>query len=434
MEKVKGNFGRLMGLIGKNLKLAYRTKPNYFWVFGYPLLFALIFAIAFNTAGGDRTVYHIAIFNEDVIGANNELEQNASLIFENLFDNSDPDNELAKSFLRSTAHTNGTAYTKPEAIEFVKKGSLDAVIIIPQNFSESIIGSTWWYKMFKSPEFTALPSPIQQGMLASIPAQWAVVVQDPSVLLPANSTPSIEIQTKPDMVTRAVVTNVIDGLVNDIILGFNNVTGAEINVEITGVVQSISIYDWMAPGLIIVGVTIAVMMVAESFGNEKDKGLIRRLDTTPVPRHVQLLAGAGAQLIFTAIQVVILSGVLVALGFNVHPDANWGLAFLNAMIMAIPCIGIGLIIAALVKSGSEAGGLSWIAILPLQFLGNAFFNLGEKGIMQFVPTFYGIRSMQKILIFGMGIGDIWMDLLVNALFGLGFIVLGLLIFHKKSQV
>jgi ABC-2 type transport system permease protein len=434
LRKVSGNMGRFFGLVNKNLKLSLRDKGNYFWVIGYPMLFIMIFALAFNTSGGQRSTYSVIFINEDVIGATTDLEQNVSLTFLNLFDDSDPNNELAQTFLRKTMYANGTLFTKDDALALVAKGDVDAVIIIPQNFSEVVIGSTWWYQMMKSAEFQMMPPEMQSGFQQGLPAVWVAAINNNSVVFPSNSSPALEIHSVPDTVTKAVIGGVFDGIMNDIVLSYNNVSRVETKVIESGVQFTLTPFDWMAPGIVIVGVTIAIMMIAQNFGLEKEKGLLRRLDTTPVPRSTQLLAGGFAQLIFSAVQIIILLSFLKIFGLQTAPTTNWGLAFLVALIMTIPCIGIGLIIAALVKSGSEAGGLSWIAILPLQFLGNAFFNLGDKGIMQAVPTFYGVKAMRDILVYGLGIVDILSDLLIIIGFGVVFLSIGLLVYHKKSQV
>ena len=42
---VKGNFRRIIGSTGKFFRISIRDKPMYFWVFGYPMIFILLFSI-----------------------------------------------------------------------------------------------------------------------------------------------------------------------------------------------------------------------------------------------------------------------------------------------------------------------------------------------------------------------------------------------------
>ena len=435
MNKIRGNSRRILGLTSKNLKISFRDRGNYFWVFGYPMIFVLIFAMAYNSGGSERSTYSFAIINEDPIDANNVLESDASRIFEDLFNATlNLDSDLPKSFVRRTQWENGSFLTKDEAIKLVAEGKLDAVIILPKNFTESIIGSTWWYKQIKSEGFESLPPEVKQGMLTQMPPTYMQAILDNSSTIPLNQSVQLEIHTKVDPVTKAVINSVFQGIVNDIILSFNDIKPLEVNTQVAGITQSFTIFQWCVPGFIIVGVTISIMMIAQYFGLEKEKGLLKRLDTTSVPRNTVFTSGALAQIVFSSIQILILFGMVLLVGYRAADNANWALAFLNALIMTIPCIGIGLIIASLIKNASDAGSLSWIAILPLQFLGNGFFYIGDEGIVRLIPTFYGIRAMQNIMLRGWGITEVLPDMLMTLAFGVVFLTIGLMIFNKKLQV
>jgi ABC-2 type transport system permease protein len=399
------------------------------------MIFVLIFATAYNSNTSERSTYSIAIINEDIMDATNVLTKDASLIFEDLFNSTiNPNNDLQKSFVRFTHWENGSFITKEEAIKLVEQGKLDGVIILPKNFTETIIGSTWWYKQIKSDGFDSLPNEVKQAILTQMPSAYMQAILENSTNIPLNQSVHIELHTKADPVTKAVINAVFQGITNDIILSFNDIQPLKLNTQVAGISQSFTIFQWSVPGFLIVGVTIAIMMVAQNFGWEKEKGLLKRIDTTPVPRSTVLTSGALAQIVFSSIQTLILFVMVTLVGYTPADNANWGLAFLNAMIMTIPCIGIGLIIASLIKNASDAGGLAWIAILPLQFLGNGFFYLGEEGIVQLVPTFYSIRAMQNIFLRGWSFLEVLPDMLTTLAFGAGLMVIGLIIFNKKLQV
>lgn len=432
LKKVKGNSARFFGLVKKNLRISVRDKGNYFWILGYPVLLILIFTLAFSNIGsGEGTTYSVVIINEDTDGATNDLEQIVSITFVNLFNSSDPDNHFAQTFQRKTTFKNGTIITKADALALVNKGAIDAVVIIPKDFSEVVIGGTWWYKLMKSPEFQSMSAEDKEKLQQGFPPAWLYAIN--STDFTSNGTPALEIHCVPDITIKTVINNVFNGIMNDIVLGFNDVSPVNTEMIDATAVESLTMFDWVSPGMVIAGVTVAIMMIALYFGTEKERGLLRRLDTTPVPRSTQLLAGGFAQIIGSSIQVIIIMIMLVLLGVKTAPDCNWALAFLNALIMAFPCIGIGLLIAAFVRSGSEAGGLSWIAILPLQFFGGVFFDVGDNIFSKLIPTYYGTRAMRNIMIYGAGFGDVWLDMVINVLFGIGFIVIGLVVFNKRTQ-
>ena len=352
----------------------------------------------------------------------------------NLFNSSTGNQNLASTFQIETQFANGTPLTINAARNMVINSQLDAVIIIPENFTETIIGATWWYQEYRSPQFQSLPPTIQQQFEQNLPLEWQVILNNTNITFPMNSSPQVSIFINPDTVTQTVIPIVFNSIINNIQQAYNNLTIPNVIVSTPSVVYSLTTFDWMGPGFVIVGVTVGIMMVAENFGRDKELGLIKRLDTTPVPRAILLLSRGLSQIVYSSIQILILFGALKLIGLQTAPNIDWFLAYTNGIIMALPCIGIGLIIGALVKSGGEAASLSWMAILPLQFLGNAFFNLGNQGVVQFIPTYYAVLAMQNIMIRGFGWAQVWPDLLINVIFGVVLITIGLLIFKKKSQI
>ena len=423
-QRLKFNFKhskQFWALVGKYLKANFREKENLFWIFGYPLLFMVIFLIAFNS-GGSRSTYNIVIINYDILELDHpesDMGANASLILLDLFNQN---TNLSNSFSIQKTFSNGTEINESAARQLVEEEKIDGLIVIPQNFSEVIIGSTWWYPLVK------------QGIIPPNTSE-----EFTSLILSLNNTnyvagtPTLEVLTIADLVTGQVISNVFSGIVNDIILGYNNVSSLSIDQSIGPKGRDFTWFDMSAPGIVAVGVLVGISNLSTMFAFEKSKGLLQRLDTTPVPRSVLLLSGGIGQLVVSSIQILILLGTLPIFGVNTAPNANWILAFIIALSLAFTCIGLGLILASFVKSASTAGGLSWIIILPLQFLGGAFFPL-ESNITKINPTFYTVRAIRLVLIYGAPLSSVWKDILTILGFGFVFTSLGIFIFSKKRKV
>ena len=383
LRKVSGNFNRFKGLVMKYLKTSARDKPMYFWVFGYPLLFMVIFS--FGLKQSESASYEIAIVTHD--GTPLEGQTNAtasddySNVFIELFDPDNPDSDLSETF---NVHE---GLSEEEARAKVKKSELHAVVILPANFTEMIA---------------------------------------------LNQTPTAIVYTISDPVTSSVVPSVMKSIIDQIILSNKDVKTVEIEASASG--GEITYFDYILPGLVIAGITVAIMNVSEIFSKEKEANLMQRLDTTPVPRNIQLLAGGAAQVIYSSIQTVILLGCLVVFGVKIHEDANWALAFLMAIVLALSCIGIGLIIAALAKDTNSASGISWIVILPLQFFGGAVGMMLNTPIDKYTPTHWAVKGMQAILINGLGWADVVENLVINLIVGIVCLAIGLVIFNKKTQI
>ncbi len=424
-QNLKLSFARFSALVKKYLKITLRNKQNYFWILGYPLLFMVIFSIAMQ--GGGRSTYQIAIINEDVQGIESPeiaLGANVSRQIENLFKNG---TELSETFDRVSHYSNGTQLTRQDAYSLVEKEAIDAVIIIPQNFSEVVIGSTWWYKGLKS-------GALDLSEIGEIsPSLQGLAVNAMSGTDFPEGKPSIEIKSVADTVTQTVIQGVFQGIVNDMILGYNNVSMLETNASVSRVDRKVSYYDVFAPGIVGVGVLVAISNVATMFALDQSKGIMKRLDTTPVPRRTQLLSGGTAQFLFSSVQVIILLACLPLFGVNTHPDASWFLAFIVGVSLSFTCIGLGLIISSFSKDPDSASGASWIIILPLQFLGGGFFPM-DQSITKWFPSHYSIHGLKMVLTYGFGWADVIGNILINLAFGVVFIIIGLYIFSKKSEI
>jgi ABC-type multidrug transport system permease subunit len=390
------------------------------------MIFIIIFGLAFNSTD-TRSSYTIAIINEDGLYDSEFGTDYAAVsgIFVELFDPATGSENFTQSFIWKQNNSDGVRYNKTSALEDLENDRLDGIIIIPRNFSEIIVGGTWWYPLIES-----LP-PLNQTILAN------TIGMNTSTLLtsnfPTNSSPLVDLHTIPDTIAQMVLQGVVEGILNDIILSYNDVKTLEVNTFQVNQVE-FTFFDMLAPGFVIVGVLVAIMMVSMRFAKEKEQGLLQRLDSTPVPRWIHLVSGGFAQVIYSSIQIIIILVILQMFNVQTAPDASWALAFLTALVVVIPCIGIGLIVAAIVKSEDAAGSVAWLAIIPLQFLSNAFFELDPTGIVRFNPIYYGIRAIKRVMLFGVGLGEIWQELLLNFGAGIVLVLIGIVIFEKKTKI
>ncbi|WP_328460226.1 ABC transporter permease [Actinoplanes sp. NBC_00393] len=135
--------------------------------------------------------------------------------------------------------------------------------------------------------------------------------------------------------------------------------------------------------------------------NYREKGILRRLATTPVSP----IALLGAQLVFSAI-LVVCSSVLVF----VVAGIVWGvplpespLAFLLAVLLAvIGVFAVGLLIAAVAPSGKAANAIGLILFFPLMFLAGLYAPREVlpdvvQRIADFTPLAAGERLMHEAM-------------------------------------
>jgi len=371
--KFKGHF---LSLLVKNIKTMFRDKIELAWIIGYPLILIFVFSLAFGFTGS-RSKFDVIIFNRD-----SNLPENDdfySLAFIGILENN----------LTDYIKINQSSYTESEAEKELKYERIDAIIYIPNNFTETI---------------------------------------------EENKTVILNIRTIPDLVVEGVIGSITKQIVDLLIIYHNNGTPSEINIDrFTNTVQ-ITVFDIMAPGFIIAGVTICISQLASHFAEEKETGTLKRLSTTPVARRNILLSGMFSQLIVNAVQVALLMILLMVFGAYFAPGVNIMLLILIPLLFAFTCLGLGLLLATFTKSQSSAGGLAWFIILPLQFLGGTFFEM-DNPVSSYIPTTYAVHAMRLIMVSGVTSWEaIGTDVLVLLGFGLITTILGISLFQRKTAI
>ena len=368
--------GHLSSLTIKNIKTMFRDRAQLVWIIGYPLILIFIFSLAFGFTDS-RSKFDVIVFNRDP----NPPEDTDfySLAFIGILENN----------LTDYIKINQSSYTEDDAEKELKYERVDAIIFIPNNFTETIIN---------------------------------------------NETVKLTIKTIPDIVAEGVIGSITKQIVDLLIIYHNNGTPSEIKIErLTKTVQ-ITAFDMMAPGFIIAGVTVCITQLASHFAEEKETGTLKRLSTTPVSRRNILLSGLLSQLIIIAIQVILLILLLMLFGAYFAPGVNFIALFLIPLLFSFTCLGLGLLLASFTKSQSSAGGLAWFIILPLQFLGGVFFEM-DNPISDYIPSSYAVHAMRLIMVSGVTTWDaIGTDVIVLLGFGIVSTLLGIILFRRKTAI
>lgn len=136
-----------------------------------------------------------------------------------------------------------------------------------------------------------------------------------------------------------------------------------------------SLVEIYAPVSITLGLaTVALSLLPAVLGGDREKGILRRLSTTPA--HPRTMVGAHliVQLAVVTIATVaaILLGVLVfGLGFPESP--GWFLV--SYVLGAVSLISVGLLIGALVPTASSGQGIGMLFYFPLLFFAGVYLPL-----------------------------------------------------------
>lgn len=131
--------------------------------------------------------------------------------------------------------------------------------------------------------------------------------------------------------------------------------------------------DFLAPGVLALAVlSTSMVSLGIATGFERQYGVLKRLGTTPLGRRALLAGKTLAVLAVQAVQVVVLTGVAVALGWR--PDGNPMVALAAALLATVAFAGLGLLMAGTLRGEvtlAAANGLYLVLLL----LGGMIFPL-----------------------------------------------------------
>ncbi|MHA2227194.1 MAG: ABC-2 transporter permease [Candidatus Hodarchaeales archaeon] len=378
---------RIIALVKKELKKLTRVPATLFLSLLFPLVLTGAFGLAFGSMGGTagETVYTIGIVDLD-----------------------DSDSNWAEYFKRNLSKsdvlTSTTYSTSAQAQADLEQGNIDAFLVIPSNFGDSIDSyfqnfqnSTLW-------ENTTVDLSVDQGSLVLSTAIPPLIQQ-------------ILIQTlygEQDLAASLPVR-----------------IGAPAQIAAEHFTQ----FDFMIPGMFAFAAIFITMIVAESFVEERTEGILRRIQVTPTSPAEVITASFIANMIISFLQVTIVFVVAGFMGFNPQGDfIGIAYAFVMVLLLALCNVGFGLIVATLAKTPGAATGLSFIFILPQMFFGTFVPNIPPI-VAQFVPSFYATDALTSVLLRGADITSptVLFDFVIMIGFCVAVIITGIVLFAKFGK-
>lgn len=217
-----------------------------------------------------------------------------------------------------------------------------------------------------------------------------------------------------------------------------------------GVAAEFSMFDVFIWGLLAFTTAFAAQSASVAFSQEKEKPL-KRLLTTPVGGTNAIFIGfILSEVLVIFIQLLIVC-ILAFLILRVYV-ASFGALIINLgmyLLLALVCIGIGLILAAKL-SPKLAGQMPMIVILPIVFLSGSFVPINSP-IVYGNPVFWARQFSIDIGLWGKGLGAnieladyISTDIVNTGIavgwsipimvgFAITFLLLGLFLFKKTLQ-
>ncbi|MDI3389373.1 ABC transporter permease [Streptomyces sp. B-S-A8] len=166
---------------------------------------------------------------------------------------------------------------------------------------------------------------------------------------------------------------VLFGLIQPImfVVLFTYVFGGSIQVGSS--ISSQAYREFLMAGIFAQTVTFATAGAGAGIADDMHKGLIDRFRSLPMARGAVLTGRTLADLVQTALTLVVLAGVALLIGWRTHESFGKvlvGFALLLLLGYAFSWIGALIGLSVRTPEAATSGGLIWL--FPLTFISNAF--------------------------------------------------------------
>ncbi|MBO3754260.1 MAG: ABC transporter permease [Candidatus Brockarchaeota archaeon] len=378
---------RILAIVKKEAKKTVRDPAVLFMVFLFPVAFMLAFGAFFGGGGGEQPVYEVGVVNMDKGDAAQTLLTMLSktgLLSPRVYD----DNNTAQADL--------------------SQGKVKAVIIIPSDFSLSLAS------------YRAAPGE---------PGRWS----NTTIALYLDKGSLIAIQAVPPMLQQALAA--VAGLESQAPL-------SPLRVEVASLVEvkTLSVFEFMAPGMFTFASIYILMMVAQAFIQDRENGMMKRIRTTPITPFEFMMGQVFSYMLIALVQAALVFATVYLLGFRPNVDLGTHLfAFTILLVFSLSNVGFGLIAATLAKSPGAATGFSFLFLLPQLFLGT-FVGMSLSQTAQiacrFVPSYYVTDSLASLFLRGASILSpaILLDLAVASVFSVAVLIAGIFLYAKYFRI
>jgi ABC-2 type transport system permease protein len=333
-------------VIGANLivsiKSFYREKTAVFFRIAFPVLLILVFGTIFMNQDNVRFDFYV----QDLDGTNSSAELVKTLELNEKFKITKVDPAI-------------------DAAQYAKKNKLNLVVVIPEDYESSLI-----QRMER------------KDLNASVIITY---IYDPS---------------STSVATKMQILNSVFAEINQRMSGEPPfITPAETSI----LNRKYRFIDFFVPGVIAMTVMTASLFGAVNVNAElRQKGVIKKLSTTPITHTDWILSNVLYQFILSVIATITI--LLVSYGvFNVSLQINvWLPVFVVLDVFAF--VGIGMILTRVAEEAESAAAAANAIMFPMMFLSGTFFPVEMMpGFLQkfsrILPLYYVNEGLRASMIF-----------------------------------
>jgi ABC-2 type transport system permease protein len=197
-------------------------------------------------------------------------------------------------------------------------------------------------------------------------------------------------------------------------------------------------FETYVPGTLIFSVILLIFLASMTVAREIETGVLRRLQLTPLSAF-DLLAGISAALLLVGAVTAGLSFV-VALALGFHSQGPIWVALLISVVASLSVIGLGLVVASLTRSVSQAFVVANFPLGLMMFFSGVIFPMPARplftiaghavGTYDFLPPTHAVTAINKILTLGAGLNDVAFELVALLLLSALYFAIGVWCFQR----
>ena len=338
-----------------NIKSLRRDRAALFWTVFFPIMFVFLFGWIFGGSGSSKI--SVGFVDQDGSAASAGVKQAFSQVtLLNLVDGSIDDEKAA-----------------------MQRGDVSAIVVVPKGL-EAAVGQS------------------KAGTQASV---------------------AIELYVDP---AKTQTTQVVQGVVAQIANGFNlTVMGVSpiltIN-QLTLTSTNISTDTYLVPSILAMALMQLGIFAAVPLVQQREKGILKRMGATPLPRWKLVASNILLRLIVAALDTVLILGVGI-LVFKIDIVGNLAVAAGFVFLGAGAFLSIGFMLASFLKTEEQATGVVQVVQMPLMFLSGIFFPFDFmpdflRSVARFLPLTYLGDGLRQTMVNGTQIAPLALDAAVLA--------------------
>jgi len=181
---------------------------------------------------------------------------------------------------------------------------------------------------------------------------------------------------------------------------------------------------------------VTTIIMAMGLARERENGTLEQLQVTPLRPGVLMLGKVTPFVLVGLLDV----GLALCVGtwvFGVPLRGNLALVALATLLYLMSTLGVGLLISTLSRTQQQAFVGGFLFVLPAVLLSGVMTPLRAMPgwlvwVTWFNPLRHYVEVMRGVLLKGAGTGDLWLPLLLLAVFGSGVLAVAARRFHKTA--